>query len=171
MREELYIDRHKEAEMIDKLIADIQINYPDVNASNTLVVNVSPDYSSIIALQVSHALSFEGEIADIMPIDVPYPDEDYLLYKDKAINDIRNFFKYNNTRYKNYILVEAGIIRGGNYTWLTKLLTSLLSGRIITTALYENTGSKFKSDIVGDYYDDTTQDLTFYFEYPNKHWS
>jgi hypothetical protein len=36
--------------------------------------------------------------------------------------------------------------------------------------LFENIGSVFKSDIVGSYYDDQTQDLTFYFERYNKHW-
>jgi hypothetical protein len=32
-------------------------------------------------------------------------------------------------------------------------------------------GSRFKSDVVGDYYDDEKEDLTFYFERENKHWS
>ena len=171
MRKEFYISRYQEAVVIDQLLKSINTKYPDMNASNTLVINVSPDYSSIVALQMAHDLSYDGEIADMVNIDVPYPDEDTLPYKEKATNDIRNFFKYNNRRYKNYLLVETGIIRGGNYTWLAEHLSNLLSGTIITAALYENIGSKFKSDVVGEYYDDTTQDLTFYFEQYNKHWN
>jgi len=42
---------------------------------------------------------------------------------------------------------------------------------IKTLALYENSGSKFKSDFVGEYYDDETQDLTFWWEQYNNHWN
>jgi len=41
---------------------------------------------------------------------------------------------------------------------------------IVTISMYENVGSRFKSDFVAEYYDDTTQDLTFWWELPNKHW-
>ena len=41
---------------------------------------------------------------------------------------------------------------------------------IITLTMFENIDSKFKSDLVGEYYDDKTQDLTFWWEKENKHW-
>ena len=73
---------------------------------------------------------------------------------------------------KTPILVEAGVIRGGNYTFLTNWIKEYFSKDIliITTSMYENVGSKFKSNYVSEYYDDTIQDLTFWWELPNKHW-
>ena len=35
---------------------------------------------------------------------------------------------------------------------------------------FENIGSKWESDFVGEYYDDTFEDLTFWWERENKHW-
>ena len=84
---------------------------------------------------------------------------------NKTINNLLN------QNYKYYLLVEGGVIRGGNYTWLTKLFRNKVTGNIITASLYENIGSRFQSDVVAEYYDNTKQDLTFYFERENKHWN
>jgi hypothetical protein len=73
---------------------------------------------------------------------------------------------------KTAILVEAGVIRGGNYEFLTTWMKKYLGVGIpiVTISMYENVGSRFKSDFVAEYYDDTTQDLTFWWEMNNKHW-
>ena len=42
---------------------------------------------------------------------------------------------------------------------------------IILVALCENIHSKVKSDYVSQYYDNDIEDLTFYFERFNHHWS
>jgi len=82
-----------------------------------------------------------------------------------------NHFRFSDVKYSNYLLVEAGVIRGGNYIWLTNLLKEMVVGDIVTAAMFENVNSKFKSDVVANYYDDDEQDLTFYYEKPNKHWN
>ena len=68
--------------------------------------------------------------------------------------------------------MEAGVIRGGNYTWLKEWMRKYLTydKPIITLALFENLGSKFISDFVGDYYDDNLFDITLWWERDNKHW-
>ena len=75
-------------------------------------------------------------------------------------------------QFKSIIFVEAGVIRGGNYShiidWVKKRLEP--SKKLITLTLYENMGSKFKSDFVGEYYNDEIEDLTFWWEKENKHW-
>ena len=43
-------------------------------------------------------------------------------------------------------------------------------GKIITLALFENEGSAWKSDFVGEYYNDKWDDLTFWWERDNNHW-
>ena len=41
---------------------------------------------------------------------------------------------------------------------------------ITLVALCENIHSRIKSDYVAQYYDDSIEELTFYFERFNKHW-
>lgn len=171
MRKSLLVSPLKEKKLIDQLSKDIIEKYPNLSPVNTLVVMVSPDYSATVAMHVAHNLSKDGEMCDILPIHIAYPDEDVYKYVRKADQDIDSWLKFSETEYKYYLLVEAGVIRGGTYIWLTKLFNKKLSGQVITTSLYENVGSRFKSDVVGEYYDDSKKDLTFYFERENKHWS
>ena len=167
----LRVEPNNEQVLITRLIKLIQESYPELNPENTLVIMVSPDYSATVAMHVAHGLSKEGEMCDILPIHVAYPDEDVEPYLTKAIKDIDAWFEFSDTPYENYLLVEAGVIRGGTYSWLTNLLKLKLRGNIITSSLYENIGSKFKSNVVAEYYDDATEDLTFYYERENKHWT
>jgi hypothetical protein len=162
MRRELLIDREAEFDAIQDLAEKFKEKYPDVHAGNSLVVMVSPDYSATAAMHLAHELSYEGEMCPIICIDVPYPDEDVMPYRLKAIKRAMSLPLYNNV-----IFVEAGVIRGGNYTWLKSVFRIY---NVITTTLFENIGSKFKSDVVSSYYDDNTMDLTFYYERYNKHW-
>jgi hypothetical protein len=141
------------------------------NASNTIVVTVSSDYSSIVGQIIRHNLSYKGEIADGFSVDVPYPDQTWdsdfireLVYAffthDHGFND------------KTLLLVEAGVIRGGNYNFLTEwIFENYPEIKVKTLTLFENTGSAFKSDFVGKYYNDKTQDLTFSWEKENNHWN
>lgn len=170
-RKTLLVSPLKERKLIPELCKKIVEKYPDLTPKNTLVIMVSPDYSATVAMHVAHHLSADGEMCDILPIHVAYPDETIKNYVDRATMDLHFHFQFTDTVYTNYVLVEAGVIRGGTYTWLTNLLKKKVVGNIITTTLYENVGSKFKSDVVGEYYDDSKQDLTFYFERYNKHWN
>lgn len=170
MRMDLMVNRTAEMSAIIHVTLGLSANFPHLNASNTLVLMVSPDYSATVAMHIAHELSYAGEMADILPIDVPYPDEDVAPYIEKAKLAILNHFRFSDVKYSNYLLVEAGVIRGGNYIWLTNLLKDMVVGDIVTAAMFENVNSKFKSDVVANYYDDDEQDLTFYYEKPNKHW-
>lgn len=168
MRKPLLIDRQTEGVVIEDLIAELKTSYPDLDPTNTIVVMVSPDYSATVAMHMAHGLSKDGNMCDLMMVDVPYPDqekENGFIYK--LIRTIDHTGPY-----KNYVLAEAGIIRGGNYTWICETMKRYIpdDSRIITTTMYENIHSTFKSDVVGRYYNDETEDLTFYYEEYNKHW-
>jgi hypothetical protein len=167
MRKEHYISRDKEWEVLQKVMHTLDKDYDQVHAGNTLVVNVSPDYSSTVAMHLAHHLSHDGLMCDMLAIDVPYPDQDPESFQLVARKEIANLCYF----YDHFLLVEAGVIRGGNYTWLTNIFRNYWAdSKVITVALFENTSSKFQSDIVGEYYNDDVQDLTFYYERENKHW-
>jgi hypothetical protein len=167
MRVELMVDRETEFRLIDK-IKDLLLN-EGCNASNSIIVTVSTDYSSIVGQVLRHELTYEGEICDGFGIEVPYPDE---TWNDQYLNSVIAMFKLNNIETKNIILVEAGVIRGGNYTKVLDIIRNnlKLTQSVITVSLYENVHSKFKSNFVAQYYDDTKQDLTFWWEKQNNHW-
>lgn len=134
-----------------------------IHPSDTLMVIVSPDYSSSIGMMMAHRLSKDGEMLDIAFIDVPYPDENVNTYMGKFMTN-GSLQKY--SRYKQVILIEAGVISGKNYTWITKVLDDH-NIKYITAALFEHEDSAYKSAAVGMYYD---SELEFYWEKYNNHW-
>ena len=160
-----FITREKELELIQRLLTIVDDS--NFDPQTTCVIMASPDYSATVAMHLAHAWSRKGEALPIVPVDVAYPDEDTLHYEQKMVmqaGDIRP--------YQHLVMVEAGIIRGGNWKWMLDV-TSLwgYSRKDITlVTLCENLNSKIKSDYVAEYYDDDTHELMFYFEKFNKHW-
>ena len=141
------------------------------NADTACIITVSTDYSSVVGQYLRHRLSSNGEVCEGFGVDVPYPDE---TWDDKYKWEINQAFTTHMgiLRTRTPILVEAGVIRGGNYEWVTNWMRKYLAfdKKIITLALYENLHSRFKSDFVGEYYDNETEDLTFWWERENRHW-
>lgn len=144
-----------------------QLKEVGLDASNSTLVAVSSDYSSIAWQVLRHQLSADGEVCDGFTVDVPYPDQQWDGHFEKAI--VSECLK---VRLKeNLILLEAGVIRGSNYKNLTELLVRHFPHqKVVTATLFENVHSAFKSDFVAEYYDDTRSDLTFWWETFNKHW-
>ena len=171
MRKDYLVTKEKETYYLEKLPAFILEKFPHLSSENTLVLMVSPDYSASAAMHVAHSLSKDGEMCNVLPIHVHYPDEENILsYLIKAENDINDYEKFCGKEFENFLLVEAAVIKGNTYTWLTDIIKKNTSANIVTSTLFENIDSKFKSDIVVEYYNDTVEDLTFYYEKENKHW-
>jgi hypothetical protein len=160
-----FVTREKEWELIQRL--ETIVDSSSFDPSDTVVIMASPDYSATVAMHLAHAWSRKGEMLSIVPVDVTYPDEDSDQYISKMMmqaSDIRP--------YKKIVMVEAGIIRGGNWRWMLDVLYLWGYTRedITLVALCENVNSKVKSDYVAQYYNDDTHELMFYFEKFNKHW-
>jgi len=167
-RKELKVTMSKEAHLC-KVLAK-KLLKAGLTARNTVIVTVSTDYSSVVGQFLRHALSFEGEICDGFGIDVPYPDESWT---ERYVYELNRAFDNNSHLFGQgqiLLLVEAGVIRGGNYKFVTEFIKNEYEARYRTLALFENRGSAYKSDFVGEYYDNETQDLTFWWEMPNNHW-
>lgn len=151
--------------LANKLRAD------NFNADNTVIITVSTDYSSNVGQLLRHLLSKDGEICDGFGLDVPYPNENWDSDFINELEALMKVFKYK-IEDKKILLVEAGVIRGSNYKFIVEYFKNKLNlqQEIYTLALFENFSSKFKSDFVGEFYDDETQDLTFWWERENNHW-
>ena len=108
----------------------------------------------------------DGEIFHIEAVNVNFPDESPKKYQiDFSLNYAEWVLEWD-----NFVLIEAGVIRGGTYTWITKTMEEFSDKNYHTVALAENIGSKFASDFVGMYYDDSKEDLHYWWERPNNHW-
>ena len=162
---EYLISQQKETDLTLELSKKLLKDY--FNASNTVVITVSTDYSSNVGQLIRHSLSFEGEICDGFGIDVPYPDETWDVNYIYELKEIFNLYAYK-LKDKKILFVEAGVIRGGNYTFIKNYLE--IKDELYFLTLFENKGSIFKSDYVGEYYDNDSQDLTFWWEQKNNHW-
>jgi hypothetical protein len=170
IRKDLLVEKEDEFRLSEKLVQELLKK--GYHAENTVVITVSTDYSSVIGQYIRHQLSHRGEICLGFGVDVPYPDQEF---NEDFKHALVSMFAMNYSIWtdKKILLVEAGIIRGGNYTNIVNLLKQtfqILPEQIITLAMYENIHSIFKSDFVGEYYDNNTQDLTFWWETYNKHW-
>lgn len=147
-----------------------RLNNMGYHSGNSTIVTVSSDYSSIAGQILRHKLSYNREMCNGFSIDVPYPDQ---TWDDTFVNNMEQALNANIKAVQNttLILVEAAVIRGGNYQFVTNFINNLVpEAKIVTTAMYENIRSKFKSDVVGLYYDDSEYDLTFWWEEDNCHW-
>lgn len=168
-RKELVVSQEKETALIFNLSEELL--QKGINASNTVIVSVSGDYSCIVGQILRHSLTHDGEICDGFSVDVPYPDQ---TWDERYLLELKSLFELYNYKLENkkILLVEAGVIRGSNYKFIINYLKNTLGieQKIETLTLYENSGSVFKSDFVGEYYDDETQDLTFWWEEFNNHW-
>ena len=171
MKKPFYVSQDEEQIQLGRITPVVKKYFPELTAQNTLVVMVSPDYSATVAMHLAHGLSTHREMCDILPIHVPFPGEEVEKYKIRAEMDLRNHLAFEGREYENYLLVEAGVIKGNTFTWLTEIFNRVVTGnKIITVTMYENAHSKFHCDLAMCYYDANEQDLTFYFERPNKHW-
>ena len=128
-----FITRDKEWNLINKLLTTVDSS--DYNPQTTAVVMVSPDYSATVAMHLAHAWSQAGEMLPVLVLDVPYPGEAIDIYRNNLIAKESEF-----TQYQHLVLVEAGIIRGGNWQWILQTLNDLGFDRkqISLVAMCEN---------------------------------
>ena len=163
----LNVSFNDEQFLIDKIAFELLRD--GFSADNTVVITVSTDYSSIIGQTLRHLLSSNGEICDGFGVDVPYPDEHW---DDKYLGELDSIMAIyvHKLQNKRVLLVEAGVIRGSNYIFLDKYLKDMGITDIYTVAMFENMGSVYNSGYVGEYYNDSVEDLTFWWEMDNNHW-
>jgi len=166
MRKLFFISRDKELAMIQKLA--YEIDRTEIHPDHTCLLMVSPDYSAIAAQILAHELTKDRDMLHIEAVHVPFPDEDDRSFLERFRREFSTYGK----EFKNFVLVEAGIIRGYNWQMIVDVMRQqgVMPGNITTVAVFENVHSIYKSTYVGEYYDNETHDLTYWWERPNKHW-
>ena len=129
---------------------------------NTIIINCSPDYSSIGSQILSHQLSKSYPLK-VYPLEMPYPKEEWNI--EQSMQHIKDIIFNGNEK---IIFFDSGCIRGKNYTLLNNYITSRIAienmDRFYFTALFENIHSEFKCGFVSEFYNAKEKELHFWWE-------
>ncbi len=135
------------------------------DSSNSTMIIISTEQSSIMGQLLRHQLSLNGEVTNGFSIDVPVIEEEW---DDKCIEVLNNVFqsKYKLIQNKKIILVRAQIKTGVSFEYVYNFMKKNLgaNNKIISATLFENISSNWESDYVGEYYDAEFEKLSFWWE-------
>jgi len=166
---------NKELEDIDKLSKIIE-NSNWVSKS-MIIVNCSPDYSSICTQMVNHKLSHlnDNELFEQMYLELPYPNMSQIWNRDTCEYEYFDRYlslwvaKYIKSGY-NYLFVDSATIRGKNFNKVKLSIKQYLDPNEYKFAsLYVEEKSIFLPDFyVEKYCTDINGELTFSWENENN---
>ena len=135
------------------------------DSSNSTMITISTEQSSIMGQLLRHQLSLNGEVTNGFSIDVPVIEEEW---DDKCIEVLNNVFqsKYKLIQNKKIILVRAQIKTGVSFEYVYNFMKKNLgaNNKIISVTLFESISSNWESDYVGEYYDAEFEKLSFWWE-------
>ena len=135
------------------------------DSSNSTIITISTEQSSIMGQLLRHQLSLNGEVTNGFSIDVPVIEEEW---DDKCIEVLNNVFqsKYKLIQNKKIILVRAQIKTGVSFEYVYNFMKKNLgaNNKIISVTLFESISSNWESDYVGEYYDSEFEKLSFWWE-------
>lgn len=121
---------------------------------DTLIVNCSPDYSSIITQILCHTLSDlnSNELFDVINLEMPYPVMNQIWNKETAEYELYDKYllkwisKYISKDYI-YLFVDSGTLRGKNFSKLKSVLRNKLDDKnFMFASLYVQDDSIFTPD-------------------------
>jgi hypothetical protein len=119
-----------------------------VDAYDTIILSMNPEYSSILAQRIAHAISKPNFVPIVLSVDVPQPDkeEDYLAYFGLSAKTFQ-------VRYHKIVVCAT-------YTCsFMKAIRDRLYDigyeheDLLFISLTEHWDSDFRADVVGEYVD------------------
>ena len=149
----LYIDREWETKSIDKICEEIRnhFSYED----KTAILQLSYEYSGLMAQLMSHKLAVNNEPLDIEPVNIPYKNEfEAIIHPDQL------------DPYNRLIIVDSGCLSGNNFTKIEKKLLDYGFARwkLFFTCVACDLNSIFRPDFCPIYFDGDTTIAHFWWE-------
>lgn len=132
----------------DRLIKGVIDRLPAVDAYDTIILSMNPEYSSILAQRIAHAISKPNFVPIVLSVDVPQPDkeEDYLAYFGLSAKTFQ-------VRYHKIVVCAT-------YTcsFMKAIRDRLFDigyehDDLLFISLTEHWDSDFRADVVGEYVD------------------
>lgn len=152
----LYIDRDWETKCIDKICDSIRDTGDfDFELDKIAVLQLSYEYSGLMAQLISHKLSHRNEPLDIEPVNIPYKNEfEAIIHPDQL------------DPYDKLIVVDSGCLSGNNFRNIQNKLLDYGFKRknLFFTCVACDLNSVFKPDFCPVYFNGDNTMITFWWE-------
>lgn len=152
----LYIDRDWETKSIDKICQEIRYHSPiDLSSKETAILQLSYEYSGLMAQLMAHKLSTRDEPLDIEPVNIPYKNEFEAFINPDQLDP-----------YKQLIVIDSGCLSGNNFRNIeTKLLDYGYSrSNLYFSCVACDLNSIFRPDFCPIYFNGDEQMVSFWWE-------
>jgi len=150
----LFIDRDWELKLVDKVCATIR-DTDFLSCNKVGILQLSYEYSGIMAQLLSHKLSTANEPIDIEPINIPYNGEfEVTIHPDQLDN------------YDKLIVLDSGCLSGKNFTNVKTILLDYGFKRndLFFCCLACGTDSIFTPDYCPLYFNSSSDMIHFWWE-------
>lgn len=138
MKEKYFkIGKRKENKAIEVLIELIR---PEIT-EDTIIVNCSPDYSSIISQRVIHSY-FDNPLT-MVNFDMPFPNTPF----EKEYPEYCKDFVFYLRKDKHYIFIDSGVLRGRNFKTLYDCLVEFGYTNFTFASLYVQDDAIFTPEV------------------------
>ena len=155
MKNSLFIDREWETKCIDKICDEIRHNSLINLSSKIAILQLSYEYSGLMAQLISHKLSDKNEPIDIEPVNIPYKDEFEAFIHPNQLDP-----------YYTLIVVDSGCLSGNNFKKIEQKLLDYGYPRsqLFFTCIACDLNSVFRPDFCPIYFDGDTTMAHFWWE-------
>lgn len=113
MKQNLYIDQSWELKCIDKICENIRnhTTFLTESSKKIAILQLSYEYSGLMAQLIAHRLSNRNEPIDVEPINIPYKNEFEAIIHPNQLDP-----------YQQLIVVDSGCLSGNNFRKIEKKL-------------------------------------------------
>jgi hypothetical protein len=149
----LYINRDWETKCIDKICSEVRASF--FYQGKTAILQLSYEYSGLMAQLMSHKLSTTNEPIDIEPVNIPYKNEfETFIHPDQL------------DPYDQLIVIDSGCLSGNNFTKVEKKLLDYGFDRskLFFTCVACDLNSIFRPDFCPIYFNGDEHMVSFWWE-------
>jgi hypothetical protein len=153
----LYIDREWETKCIDKICDHIRDDgLFDFELDKIAILQLSYEYSGLMAQLMAHKLSVKNEPLDIEPVNIPYKNEfETIIHPDQL------------DPYTKLIVVDSGCLSGNNFKRIEKKILDygfIKRKDTFFTCVACDLNSIFKPDFCPIYFNGNEHMIHFWWE-------
>jgi hypothetical protein len=153
MRNNLIVDKAWELKCIDKICNEIRYSFP--HQENVAILQLSYEYSGLMAQLMAHKLSVKDEPIDIEPVNIPYKNEfEAIIHPDQL------------DPYTKLIVIDSGCLSGNNFKKIEQKLLDYGFARsdLFFTCIACDLNSIFRPDFCPIYFNGDTTMVHFWWE-------
>jgi hypothetical protein len=160
-RQNLLIDREWELRLVDKVCDQARLDLPLASAKIG-VLQLSYEYSGLVAQLLAHKLSVGDGPLDIEPVNIPYRGEFPVVIHPNQLDP-----------YEALIVVDSGCLTGRNFAAVERILLDygFRRDRLWFCCLAADLNGRFKPDCCPLWFNGDTHMVHFWWETKTTHFN